>query len=236
LAERVGANRALASCFAASGAALFGFAALDSESARIVLWGANGLFQAMCYPLCVRALGPYLDPKTRGGLLGLWTTSQAVGGVLANSFAATMLSWYGWKAAFAPVPAAMLAGACLLLLFGLPPENAAPTPAAPVANYGNTYGRGAGEAAGGMWDVAWTPGLAQLGAGYFAIKLTRYTMLFWLPLYLNQQLGYSAPAAGFAATLFDVPTPATCTAVLRVGLTGTTILCLQRRLTACLPD
>jgi sugar phosphate permease len=32
----------------------------------------------------------------------------------------------------------------------------------------------------------------------------RYTLLFWLPLFLNQHLGFSAPQAGVAATAFDV--------------------------------
>jgi sugar phosphate permease len=36
------------------------------------------------------------------------------------------------------------------------------------------------------------------------VKLVRYTLLFWLPLYLHDELGYSAPQAGMAATLFDI--------------------------------
>ena len=52
--------------------------------------------------------------------------------------------------------------------------------------------------------MARTPGLLGLCAAYFCVKLVRYTLLFWLPLYLHEHLGFTAPQAGFAATLFDV--------------------------------
>ena len=200
LASRAGAPRGLALCYGGCALALLGFATIDSTLARTALWGVNGLFQSQCYPLCVRALAPHLDPSTRGRTMGVWTTSQAVGGVLANTFAAAAMRAWGWQAAFAPLPAALLAAAALLLLLGLPPEEppapATPGPAQPKP--------GGGEAAASSWVVARTPGLLGLCAAYFCVKLVRYTLLFWLPLYLHEHLGFTAPQAGFAATLFDV--------------------------------
>lgn len=192
--------RALALCYGGCALAMLGFAAFESDTARIVLWGANGLFQALCYPLCVRALAPHLPQASRGKLMGIWTTSQAVGGVVANSFAAAAMSRWGWRAAFAPGPAAGLALAALALLLGLPPDSPPSASAKPV--HGQVSGSAAVE--GNVAVVTSTPGLPGLMLAYFAIKLTRYTLLFWLPMYLHQELGYSSPQAGFAATLFDV--------------------------------
>jgi sugar phosphate permease len=200
LSTQTSTARALALCYGGCAMAMLGFAAFESDTARIVLWGANGLFQALCYPLCVRALAPHLPHASRGKLMGIWTTSQAVGGVLANSFAAAAMSRWGWRAAFAPGPATMLALAALALLLGLPPDDASSNSAKP--SHGPVGGTAAPE--GNLKVVTSTPGLPGLMVAYFAIKLARYTLLFWLPMYLHQELAYSGPQAGFAATIFDV--------------------------------
>jgi sugar phosphate permease len=204
LSTRTSAARGLALCYGGCALAMLGFAAFESDSARIVLWGANGLFQALCYPLCVRALAPHLPPASRGKLMGIWTTSQAVGGVVANSFAAAAMSRWGWRAAFAPGPAALLALAALGLLLGLPTDGTSGGGDAAAKPAHGQVGGGAAAVEGSLAVATGTPGLPGLMLAYFAIKLTRYTLLFWLPLYLHQELGYSGPEAGFAATLFDV--------------------------------
>jgi sugar phosphate permease len=203
LSTQTSTARALALCYGGCALAMLGFAAFESDQARIMLWGANGLFQALCYPLCVRALAPHLPQASRGKLMGIWTTSQAVGGVVANSFAAAAMSRWGWRAAFAPGPATGLALAALALLLGLPQDS---PPSASATSEKPTHGQVGGDAAaeGNVAVVTTTPGLPGLMLAYFAIKLTRYTLLFWLPMYLHQELGYSSPQAGFAATLFDV--------------------------------
>jgi sugar phosphate permease len=39
---------------------------------------------------------------------------------------------------------------------------------------------------------------------YFCIKLTRYAFLFWLPLFMTEQLNYAKPEAGYASSIFEV--------------------------------
>lgn len=200
LSTQTSTARALALCYGGCALAMLGFAAFESDTVRIALWGANGLFQALCYPLCVRALAPHLPQASRGKLMGIWTTSQAVGGVVANSFAAAAMARWGWRAAFAPGPATGLALAALALLLGLPPDD--PSASASKPSHGQIGAPAASE--GSLTVATSTPGLPALMLAYFAIKLTRYTLLFWLPMYLHQELAYSGPEAGFAATLFDV--------------------------------
>eukprot|EP01051_Picozoa_sp_SAG22_P017739 SAG22_NODE_2808_length_2191_cov_1.463671_5_plen_178_part_01 len=106
---KASAPAGLAACYAGCALALLGFAYVEDDTARTCLWGFNGLCQALCFPLCVRALAPHLPPASRGKLMGVWTTSQAIGGVLANSFAAAAMGRFGWRAAFAPGPALLLA-------------------------------------------------------------------------------------------------------------------------------
>jgi sugar phosphate permease len=48
------------------------------------------------------------------------------------------------------------------------------------------------------------PTLWSLGSAYFFLKLIRYSILFWLPFYLNKVLGYSTAAAGYQSMSFEV--------------------------------
>jgi sugar phosphate permease len=41
------------------------------------------------------------------------------------------------------------------------------------------------------------------GASYFCIKLIRYSLLFWLPYYLSEGLGYTGENAGYLSTAFE---------------------------------
>jgi sugar phosphate permease len=45
--------------------------------------------------------------------------------------------------------------------------------------------------------------LWSLGSAYFCLKLIRYSILFWLPYYLNKVLGYSPAQAGYQSVSFD---------------------------------
>ncbi len=49
-------------------------------------WGLNGLFQAMAFPLIMKALAPWFTSAERGTVLGFWTTCQQVGGMSSAAF------------------------------------------------------------------------------------------------------------------------------------------------------
>eukprot|EP01052_Picozoa_sp_SAG31_P016592 SAG31_NODE_1105_length_9882_cov_5.270571_3_plen_434_part_00 len=207
LMEMAGPSCGLSICYGGCALSLAGFANCESISARTLLWTINGLCQAACYPLCIRALAPYLPARQRGQLIGMWTTSQAVGGVVANIAGAAAMASAGWRAAFSPLPAALLAVMAVLLLLGLGDD---------TSDRNNSDGRSKITSTGAKatardtqatssWTVLTsTPGLLSLGLSYFMAKLARYMLLFWLPLFLEQQLGYTSTTAASSAALFDV--------------------------------
>eukprot|EP01060_Flectonema_neradi_P006314 TRINITY_DN14249_c0_g1_i1.p1 TRINITY_DN14249_c0_g1~~TRINITY_DN14249_c0_g1_i1.p1 ORF type:complete len:487 (+),score=106.93 TRINITY_DN14249_c0_g1_i1:56-1516(+) len=49
-----------------------------------------------------------------------------------------------------------------------------------------------------------TPAVWALGITYFGVKLVRYSLWFWLPLYLHNSQGFDTDNAAFAATAFDI--------------------------------
>ena len=64
-------------------------------------WTLNGAFQALAFPLMMKALTPWFPSHIRGKVFGLWTTNQGIGGVLAVSFGGYVAdSYLTWRGAF----------------------------------------------------------------------------------------------------------------------------------------
>ena len=84
-------------CFLISAATSLVFAVSSLESTLLFANGINGLVQSVGFPLCVKALIPWFDAESRGMVLGVWTTSQQIGGVLSTSFAGFVAANYGWR-------------------------------------------------------------------------------------------------------------------------------------------
>jgi OPA family glycerol-3-phosphate transporter-like MFS transporter 1/2 len=71
-----------------------------SLACEFQLWGINGFAQGIVFPALMLLLSGYLDKRTRGTVLGLWTTSQQLGGVVATAFVGFVLQHAGWRAAY----------------------------------------------------------------------------------------------------------------------------------------
>ncbi len=48
-------------------------------------------------------------------------------------------------------------------------------------------------------STIWVTGIA-----YFFVKLTRYSFLFWLPLFMTEALGYEADQAGYMSSVYEL--------------------------------
>ncbi len=56
----------------------------------------------------------------------------------------------------------------------------------------------------GWWVVITNTNVRTIAAMYFFLKMTRYALLFWLPLYLIQTSHASSNRAASAGTLFEL--------------------------------
>ena len=88
------------------------------------------------------------------------------------------------------------------------------------------------DAAEGLtWRDVWQiPVIPELAVSVFFLKLVRYAMYMWLPMFLSQQLHYSREAAGMLSLTFDVG------AVIGSAVIGLAVdrLFAGRALTGCL--
>lgn len=185
--------------------AAFGF--LSDPRHMSVLWGLVGIFSASVHPLLVLFVADLFPASIRATAVGLWQTSQQVGGIAANTVASAVLGSKGWRSVFHVSGATVAAFAPVLALALL--SSAASTPSAKAAAASGT-GRGAAppkappskpKASIGPLSL---PGLRSVGAAYTLVKMSRYCLMFWLPYFLTKVVGMSSASAGTMAAIFDV--------------------------------
>ncbi len=194
--DRVGARRlvGLGMIGVAASVALFG-----AGSGWAVFFAAfflNGLAQSTGWPGNIKAMAEWTTARNRGVTMGLWATCYQVGGMVATPIATALLVAWGWRAAFFG-PAVWVAIVGLSVLAFLRPGPAAAPP-------GTTASEAAADRRAARRKVLRSPAVWSYGAAYFCIKLMRYSLLFWLPWYLEKGLGYAPATAGYASTSFEV--------------------------------
>lgn len=210
------------------------------------IWGVNGAAQALAFPLIVSSLSSWLSDSERGGVLGVWTTCQQVGSILASYITAAVLSGYPpdtlglspeggpllgaplggappersaaqeflsrgpplWRVAFL-VPSIWVFGCALLLGRGLrgPPGGAlAPAVSAAMTRQQQQrllqqQRRKQGKSL--FKRTLQLGSIRRLCAAYFCVKLVRYSLLYWMPYYLEKHVHLSSATAAHYCIFFD---------------------------------
>lgn len=163
----------------------------------------NGAGQSMGWPGLVKNMASWFDATRRGTVMAWWSTNYVLGGFLATIFATwviahpTLLALWKWQRAFW-LPSILLS-AIAVLFFAIDrdgPEETelaakAPKPTAPArrGSYRKLLRRPI------VWVFALTAAL---------LKIVRYSFLFWLPLYMTDQLHYHISDAGYLSSLYEL--------------------------------
>jgi len=195
-ADRIGARRLVGYGMLASAAACVFFGASSSAIALLVAFSLNGYAQSTGWPGTTRAVAEWTDDSNRRRVMALWCTCYQVGGIAASAGAAWLLR-FGWRSAFFG-PAVLLAIVAVAVLLGLPSGAGSPAGGAQESN-DDRRARAQAMRAALASTTLWC-----FGASYFAIKLIRYSLLFWLPYYLSDDLAYAPSTAGYLSTAFEV--------------------------------
>ncbi len=170
-----------------------------SPQFQLALLLGNGIGQGFGWPALLRLIGQWFDRGERDRVLGWWSTSYILGGVLATSLTAWLLVNTRIVALTGFRPAYLVSSAILLLaalFFYMGTARLAPQVCA-AFEPSQTQ------------SVAWREILANreiqvIASAYFFLKMTRYTLLFWLPLYLTSSLGYTQHSAEHFASYFEL--------------------------------
>ena len=177
----------------------------------------QGLSQSTGWAPLAKNITNWFSLRERGVIMGWWATNYTIGGLIGAPFAGLMAVYFGgWRYAFF-MPALVLAVIFVLFYLlqknrpqdlGLPPIEVYHGEADSDSNDEEKVG---GEAAEGSWQsvlrVVKNPMVILLGAVYFFLKPTRYAILFWGPLYINETLGTGMAESAFVSVSFFLAGP-----------------------------
>jgi sugar phosphate permease len=209
LADRIGARRT-----ALAGAAISilctSLLAFHSPSAlQLMLLLGNGLGQGLGWPAMLQLLGQWFHRGERDRVLGWWSTSYILGGVLATALTAWLIvhtrivAVTGFEPAYL-VSSAVLLSAALFFFFGTA-HLAQPISGDSQSSASSLVDSTAIRMQSHAWRQILTNRKIQvISIAYFFLKMTRYTLLFWLPLYLTSSLGYTQHSADHFASYFEL--------------------------------
>lgn len=180
-----------------------------------VAWVANGFFQSMGNPPCLRLIAHWIPPNELATKLSIWNSSHSIGaglvtilcgyimglGVLgADNVGIGMWRWCFW------VPAIIAAVGLVVLIIWLPdtptseglPELAGTQATDSDADTGESTGPSA------VRRVYLNPTMWVLGLSCFMVYLVRFAILDWGPMLLKEAKGVSLVGAGWAVACFEI--------------------------------
>lgn len=191
----VGRKWTLVLAFLLAGAFTAAFGLVDSPLAMGVLWGMAGLTAAPASPLFSTLVGEAVPDAVRGTVIGVWSSCENLGGVLANLIAAGVLSRQGWRAVFF-VSGPVVAVWALALLLVVPRD------APPATKPATKSAKPKAAAASGVTPLS-VPGVGAAAFAYTLTKCARYCLMFWLPYLLKSYIKMEESTAGYVSAVLD---------------------------------
>ncbi|MGV8090606.1 MAG: MFS transporter [Mangrovibacterium sp.] len=166
----------------------------------------NGAGQSTGWSGLVRIMSEWFEKRERGIVMGWWTTCYVVGGIISVIFATwwatnNILPGLSWRKAFWAPSLFLLMITVIFWKFirERPAHSFSEITPERKSDLVQKKTFRAEEFA-----VLKDPILWIAGAVYFFTKFIRYTFLFWIPLYLSQNFGYSDANAGYTSSVFEI--------------------------------
>jgi sugar phosphate permease len=201
LADRFSARRVALAGSALSVVCTASLAIASPHMILLLLLG-NGFGQGFGWPALLQLFGRWFGRGERSHVLGWWSTSYILGGFLASSLTMWLTIHTGVAARGGIKPAYLVISAILslaALLFYLQ------TRGMPELRTVEDPQQGLSASAGQGWRrVLGDRNIRYIAAMYFFLKMTRYTLLFWLPLYLISSGDYTTWSAAHIASCFEI--------------------------------
>ena len=199
-------------------------------SLYVPLVAVNGFVQSLGFPNLVAVTSGWVAPTQRGFVLGLWSTTGAMGDIVGLNVATAVLEGgVEWQTVFFAVSGYL--GAMTVVLWTCVEDRGRPKAtrktfeatdddATSISETATTPGEttkllasaragspttetGFGTALSGLAEAWAVPGVLDWSMSYFFIKTVTYTILFWMPYYLTLTLDSQATADNLTV-LFDV--------------------------------
>jgi OPA family glycerol-3-phosphate transporter-like MFS transporter len=144
-------------------------------------------------------MGQTFSHEERGVVMSWWCTCYVLGGLIATVFAtwcvsnALVLPELGWRRGLWG-PACALGVVLAIFLSAIP--KLTKRSQTELSDHGFNWMQ--------VGLVIRSPKIQLISVVYTVLKLTRYSFLYWLPLYMTERLRYSPTEAGYSSSAFEV--------------------------------
>ena len=190
-----------------------------------IAWVANGFFQSMGNPPCLKLLSHWVPPEELATKLAIWNSSHSIGaGIItilcgyimglgalgADGVGVGMWRWCFWTPA-------IIAGVGLVCLFftlpGTPEEEGVPPAAETAAPHADAQERVPPVVAdaqervppdSALRRVYLNPVIWMVGFCCFMVYLTRFAILDWGPMLMKEAKGVSLAGGGWTVATFEI--------------------------------
>ena len=201
LADRVGASRTALLGAGISVVCTASLSICSQPGVVLFLQLGNGFGQGFGWPSLIKLLGSWFRDGERNLVLSWWSTSYILGGLLA-SFVTDWLALTTDATSHPRFHPAYLASATLLLVAALTfmrkTHNLPKNPVGDDASSPET------RPARPWTELLSSSSIRYISGVYFFLKMTRYTLLFWLPSYLITEVGYHIHSTRHTASYFEL--------------------------------
>lgn len=187
LTDRLGGRLAAVAVLTVSGIGLLGTAAATSYWALLAASFVAGAPQAGGNPATNRLIGEHIVPGRRGLVTGWKQSGVQLGAFIAGLTLPGASNLFGWREAFL-VYAIMMLGLAVIAFVGLPADLTAEPRSAATRREAASHGR--------LPDIIRRLAVYGFLLGVFGGGVSRF-----LPLFAEEELGYSETVAGLVAAL-----------------------------------
>lgn len=164
----------------------------------------NGTFQATAWPNCVKCLSSWYSDAHRASIFGLWGTCTFAGGIIGTSLAVYLQSLYSPDLTMIfvlPSLIVLFIGILVFLTMKTPGETDIIIPGKePLI----TNVTAKNDKVLRFSEVVQLKLIPELIVTVICVKLVRYCLYMWLPMYLHEALKYSKAQAGMLSTTFEI--------------------------------
>ncbi|XP_067015540.2 uncharacterized protein [Anabrus simplex] len=203
--DNLGPRKTVTACLALTGISVLSFGSWSSYPVFLFLLFISGTAQAPAWPACCKCLAAWFPDKNLNTVFGFMSTSAYGGSMIATGIAVYLHSNYGWRFVYLPLSVTVL-GLSLLawVVLKMPEDYLLIIPGK------ETVERTTVKNTMSLWDLWRIPMVSELAIAMMCLKLVRYSIYLWLPVYLMQALNLSASNVGILSAMFDIGGVAGC--------------------------
>lgn len=158
----------------------------------IICWGFQGLLQSTVWPGTVSLIANWFPKASHGGWMGIWSCNSGTGNIIGSQIGLIVYKYTeSWELVMFTVSTFMLITA-IFTYFCIQDR---PSDLNNVAKVKGSIG---------FWKAWKLPGVLEYSLAYGCIKLLVYSLMMWLPYYLQNYVKVSMVQIGMIVTCFEV--------------------------------